>query len=121
MPVTPRDLYAFGSRSGPRGPRPLIDFFPDSSGMIGPEAPPNPQGASLFADPAGCPLQGHFHVLPTGTLLPVELEIVAYGVDVDPQSPHPASHHTLYPKSALPTVRFLDFFNRLPWKYAGKK
>lgn len=49
--TTKVDFFAFGTRSGPRAPRPGVDYVVDGMGMVGPEKPPFPVGASLFADP----------------------------------------------------------------------
>ena len=119
--VTVIDLYAFGPRSGPRPPRVGIDLNPDPSGRVGPEGPPFPAGASLFADPVQASLGGPYHRLPGNTPLPVGLGIVADGVDVHPNSPHPATHHTLYPVHGMAAAQFLTLFLALPWQYAGKK
>lgn len=119
--VTSVDLYAFGNRGGPRPPRASIDVFVDASGMVGPESPPFPGGASLLADPFQSRLHGHYHVLPKGTVLPDELAIIADGSDVDPNSRHGPTHHTLYPVAQLAMDRFTELFVRLPWQYAGKK
>ena len=122
MAITPTDLYAFGPRDqGPRAPRRGIDLFPDAAGEIGPEQPPDVQGASTFGDPARCPLHGHYFVLPEGTDLPEDLAVIADGSDVDPNSPHGPTHHTIYPAAKMPYERFVERFRGLPWRYAGKK
>jgi hypothetical protein len=119
--VTPVDLYAFGPRSGPKPPRVGVDLSPDAIGMVGPETPPFPAGASTFADPALAPLTGHYHCLPKGTPLPAEMAVVADGIDVNPNSPHAAAHHTFYPLNRMSVDQFTALFLALPWQYAGKK
>lgn len=122
MAVTPYDLFAFGGNvNTPRPPRINVDFFPDSSGMIGPYRPPLPDGASLFPDPLKAPLRGRYHKLPKGSVLPNEFAIVADGDDVLPSSPHSSGHHTLYATAQMHVDRFVDLFVKLPWQYAGKK
>ena len=122
MADTPTDLYAFGPRGrGPRPPRPGIDLFADPAGMVGPEYPPAPRGASTFGDLARCPLHGHYHTLPAGTPLPEGLAVIADGVDVDPASPHGPTHHTVYPAVRMSFERFVELYQGLPWKYGGKK
>ena len=119
--VTPVELYAFGSRASPRAPRPGIDLVPNAAGMVGPEVPPFPQGASTFADPLQAPLRGHYHRLPPGTVLPGGLAVVADGVDVHVHSLHPATHHTVYAAAPMAMAQFLDLLLALPWQYVGKK
>jgi hypothetical protein len=121
MPVTPIDLYAFGNRRGPRPPRLNVDLFPDSAGMVGPESPPFPSGASTFADIRQAPVGGHYFKLPRGTVIPAEIDIVADGVDVDLNSRHPPTHHTIYPFVRMHIDRFLELFLNLPWQYVGRK
>lgn len=110
----PRDSYAFGSKQGPRPPRPGKDVFPDALGQIGPESPPFPNGASTFGDPKAAPLTGHYHRLPKGTQLPDGMKVVADGVDVNPRSPHPRTHHTIYPSKVMPYNDFVEKFMKLP-------
>jgi RHS repeat-associated protein len=119
--TTPSNLYAFGNKAGPRPPRPGKDIFPDNSGNVGPEVPPFPNGASTFADPNMAPLNGPYHELPAGTQLPDGLSVVADGVDVNPLSQNPPTHHTIYPSKSMPSDDFSNAFRNLPWKYAGKK
>lgn len=122
MARTPIDLFAFGSRSkGPRLPRSGIDFFPDQEGMIGPELPADASGASTFANIASCPMTGAYFLLPAGTELPDELNVIADGQDVDPQSQQAPTHHTIYPNQRITWERFIELFAKLPWQYAGKK
>ncbi len=124
MTVTPTDLYAFGGpRGGPRPPRPNIDLIPDSSGMIGPERPPQPlNGASAFSDAGKAPLRGNYYLLPRGTPLPDGLAVVADGNDVLPGSPHPEGHYTIYPTIRMTPSEFTKLFANLPWQGpAGKK
>lgn len=118
---TPVDLYAFGNRVGPRPPRQGIDFFPDAAGWIGPESPPFPSGASLFGDPQQAPLTGHYHRLLKGTLIPPFVNIVADGLDVYANSPHPATHFTMFPYQRLLAGQFVTAYLALPWHYAGRK
>lgn len=117
----PGDLYAFGSKTCPRGPRLGIDLFPDGAGMIGPEAPPAPAGASVFGDPMASPLCGHYHRLAAGVLLPEGLEVAADGVDIHPNSLHAPTHHTIFPGVRMQAVQFVQLFLSLPWQYAGRK
>jgi hypothetical protein len=119
--ATKADLFAFGSRSGPRPPRHGIDYVVDALGMVGPEQPPFPAGASLFADPQQAPLRGHFHRLAAGTTIPAGLEIVADGIDVHSNSIHPATHHTLFPITKVAPHQFVSAFLALPWQYSGRK
>lgn len=98
-----------------------MDLLPDAAGIIGPEVPPFPQGASTFAAPLHAPLRGHYHRLPSGTVLPGGLGVVADGVDVHAHSLHPAGHHTIYPVVPMTMAHFVDLFLALPWQYAGKK
>jgi RHS repeat-associated protein len=117
----PTDLYAFGNASGPRAPRAGKDVFPDGAGLIGPEAPPFPHGASTFGDVAQAPLTGHYHRLPGGTQLPDGLGVVADGLDVNPLSSMPPTHHTIYPNRQMPYDEFVVLYEQLPWQYVGKK
>jgi hypothetical protein len=112
-------LFASGSRSGPRPPRLGIDFVSDAAGTIGPEQPPFPAGASLFADPQQAPLRGHYHRLTAGTMIPPGLNIIADGIDS--HSIHPATHHTLYPITKMSPQQFESAFLALPWQYSGRK
>jgi hypothetical protein len=120
MATTPVDLYVFGNRSGPKRPRTGIDVFPDAAGMVGPEYPPLPRGASTFADVAKVTLSGYYHVLSRGAELPPGVAVVADGVDVDSKNPHPPTHHTLYPTIRMPVDTFIDLIVNLPWQYVGK-
>ena len=117
----PADLYAFGNRTQPRGPRPSDFGLPDASGDVGPESPPLPKGASTFGNPHAAPLTGHYHSIPRGILLPPGLGVVPDGPEFVPDSPNPPTHHTIYPVVAMPFQRFVDKFFDLPWKYEGKK
>jgi len=89
--------------------------------MVGPENPPFPNGASTFADPQQAPLTGHYHRLPQGTLLPNGIDVVADGSDVNANSPHPPTHHTIYPAAAVQMAQFIQLYLGLPWQYVGKK
>jgi hypothetical protein len=119
--ATSVDLYAFGSKGGPRPPRKGIDLIEIVPEQVGPEEPPFPNGASTFADPQQAPLSGHYHRLPRGTRLPESIQVVADGKDVRPESPHEPSHHTIYPANTMTPERFIDVFSGLPWEYGGKK
>lgn len=119
--ATKVDLFAFGSRSGPRPPRQGIDFVADASGMFGPEYPPFPMGASLFADFQQAPVRGHYHRLVAGTVIPPDLSIVADGIDVLRNSVHPATHHSFFPTARITAQQFVDAFLALPWQYSGRK
>jgi hypothetical protein len=112
--IVPTDQYAFGSRDG--GPK----FKVLAKGMIGPESLPLPDGGSVFADPLLSGLKGPYHVLARGTLLPEELGIAADGKDVIVHSPHPPTHHTIYPKARIAVEQLLALLKSLPWKYAGR-
>jgi len=124
--LTPTDLYAFGKRDRPRSPRiegfnlqpgQDTDLIPDVNGMVGPVDPP--QGASTFGNPRLAPVRGHYHRLPKGTRLPVELDVKADGRDVG--GPHTATHHTIYPKKPISPERFEQLFRQLPWQYEDRK
>jgi hypothetical protein len=121
MAVTPVDLYAFGPRSGPRPPRPGIDLEVDAAGLLVPQTPPLPLGASTVADPMKAPLRRHYHRLPQGTVLPEGLDVIADGRDADANSPHGETHHTIYPTAAMTPEQFIALWNGLPWQYAGTK
>ena len=121
MATTLVDLYAFGSRTGPKSPRLGIDVFPDAAGIVGPEDPVRPYGASAVADLSKTSLHGHYHRLPAGTVLPAGLNVVADGSDVLTLSRHGPSHHTIYPDVAMPHVKFAALFVNLPWQYGGRK
>lgn len=120
MPATPTDLYRARNRSGVGPPRVGADVFPDANGTVGPEQPPLPRGPSLFADLSQMGVRGHWYTLPGGTELPEELGVTADGVDVNPSSPNPPSHHTVYPTVRLAVDRFTELFLGLPWHYGGK-
>ncbi len=119
--MAPVDLYASGNRAGPRPPRPGDDFLPDAGGMIGPESPPLPVGASTFADPLQAPLTGHYHRIERETPLPAGFGVVADGADVHPDSPHPPTHHTLYPARAMPAGLFVRLFPGASLDVGGEK
>lgn len=119
--VTLVDLYAFGSRREPRLPRYGIAISINAAGECGPESPPKPAGASLFANPMAALLHGHYHRLPKGTVLPSDLAVIADGCDVDPSSTHDATHHTVFPTTAMLGTAFSALFRQLPWHYVGRK
>src|SRR5207245_517808 len=108
MQVTPADLYVFGRRSGPRPPRLNVDVFPDHAGLLGPQGPKDPLGASAFSDPLRTPLNGHYHKLPVGTILPAGLEVVADGTDANPNSHHSPTHHTFFPTVTMGAAEFIE-------------
>jgi len=119
--TTRTDLYAFGPKSAPSPPKVGKDAFPDPEGIVGPERAPFPREKSTFGDPVQAPLSGHYHKLPKGTKLPNGIDVVADGLDVDKASPHPPTHHTLFPAEAMPLDEYTEKINTLPWSYAGKK
>jgi RHS repeat-associated protein len=126
LTTVPTDLHAFGrspagSQPGPRPPRIGTDVFPDELGMIGPESPPFPNGASTFADPNKAPLSGHYYVLPEGTQLSEGLAVTADGSDISAASPHPETHHTIFPSRSMLVEKFIELYESLPWVYGGKK
>ena len=116
-----KDLFAFGNRAGPRAPRVGTDILPDPNGVLGPQAPPLPKGASTFSDEQKAPLTGHYHRLPAGTELPQGLDVVADGLDVDSRYPNPATHHTIFNTVEMALDHFIELFGHLPWEYGGKK
>jgi hypothetical protein len=119
---TPTDLHAFGNKTQPRPVRPDRDFgVSDMTDVVGPESPPLPNGASTYADVGEAPLTGQYHRIPEGTALPDGLDVVADGADVLPNSPHPRTHHTIYPNQSMTVEKFNDKFLSLPWEHAGKK
>jgi len=89
--------------------------------MVGPESPPFPHGASLFADPTRAPLRRYYHRLPQGTQLPPGLGLIADGKDVRTDSPHPENHYTVYPAVQMPMNQFVELAKKLPWQFAGDK
>jgi hypothetical protein len=110
-------LHAFGSKSGPRRPRPGIDIAVDTNGMVHPTEPLT--GASLFGDPQQVPLSGHHHWIPADLSLPPAVKITAVGIDV--AGPHPPTHHTFSPTEPMPFADFVNSFMGLPCTYGGKK
>ena len=104
-----------------RRPRPNKDVFPDIDGTLAPQSPPFPQGASTFSDPSNAPLTGHYHRLPAGTELPTSINVVADGLDVNPASNLPRTHHTILNTVEMAFERFADLFSNLPWEYGSKK
>lgn len=115
--VTPTDLHAFGSSTQPRDPRRGQDLDPDDEDYVGPTDPP--EGASTFADVNEAPLTGHFHTLSGGTSLGSSLRVIADGADVG--GPHPRTHHTIFPAVRMLFDTFVSLFQRLPWRYGGRK
>jgi len=47
--------------------------------------------------------------------------VVADGIDVHSNSPHPATHHTIYPAEKMPAHEFNELYLKLPWQYVEKK
>jgi hypothetical protein len=121
MATTPVDLYAFGNRTRPRPPRAGIDIFPDASGMVGPEDPVRPYGASTTGDLSKTRLRGNYHRLPAGTALPVGLGLIADGRDVISISRHGPAHFTIYPAVAMSLAKFVELYESLPWQHGGRK
>ncbi|MEJ3741947.1 LamG-like jellyroll fold domain-containing protein [Actinomycetes bacterium KLBMP 9797] len=113
---TPTKLHAFGK---PREPRLGQDFVVGDDGLVVPQSGPLPRGASTFGDPEKAPLSGAYHSIPEGTELPEGLAVVADGVDVIPNSPHPETHHSIYPTRPMMPEEFIDGFNNLPWTKVG--
>ena len=74
-------------------------------------------GASTFNDPANASVQGQYHVLSRGTVLPEGLGVVFDGG----QAGTPIGHYTIYPIRDMPFVVFVEKFLSLVWTYAGKK
>src|SRR6476620_5222201 len=110
MKVTTEDLFSFGSATSPKLPWQGIGVFPDANGIVHPESPPLPRGASTFADVNKAPLTGRYHRLPKGTILPEGLEVIADGSDVQARSTHEPTHHTIYPTSAMTEQQFCTLF-----------
>jgi len=92
------------------------------TGLVGPEKPPFPAGASTFADPEKAPLSGHYFRLAKGTRLPDGFGVVADGKDVRDDSPHEEGHHTICPAAQMTPEQFTErFLRELKWEYAGNK
>jgi hypothetical protein len=53
--------------------------------------------------------------------LPEGVNVVADGVNVNPVSPNPPTHHTIFPTAKMLFDKFVEIFKNLPWEYAGKK
>ena len=112
------DLSAFGNLSGPRNPRPG-EVELGSDGIMVPQKPPEPLGASAFADPVGAPLTGQYHTIPKGTPMPAGTAVLRDGTDVGGK--HWPTHATIYPTVPMSLEEFTQKFRSLPWKHAGKK
>ncbi len=69
----------------------------ERNGLLVPQGPEDPHGASAKGDPMSSPLSGHYHTLPAGTQLPPGLGIVGDGQDVG--GSRAPTHHTIYPSS----------------------
>lgn len=109
---TTADIYSFGNKSAPRGARPKQDFDVENfDSIVGPEIGPLPKGASNVLDVNSAPLNGHYHMLPSGTQMPD-------GLDVIPDSPHGVGHYTIFPTKEM-TVN--ELYKSLLWQYGGKK
>jgi hypothetical protein len=119
--VTLCDLFAFGNTKRPRPPRVNKDIFPDDLGMLRPGDAKDACGASLVGDPQQAFVAGPYYRLPAGTVLPDGLGLIADGSDVDPDSQHGPTHHTLFPAKAMSAVDFVALFLQLPWQPGGKK
>ncbi|MDN4620978.1 pre-toxin TG domain-containing protein [Paenibacillus sp. PsM32] len=120
--ITSKELNAFGNRTEPRGARPSNDFgVSESTDVVGPQAPPLPNGASTVTDVNRIPLSGHYHTLPEGTELPDGLGVIHDGSDVLPNSPRGHGHNTIYPTRPMTVEEFNQLFKSLPWRYGGKK
>jgi Tse2 ADP-ribosyltransferase toxins len=115
------DLFAFGSKAKPREPRRDDDIYTDDEGNVGPEYPDSACGVSTFANIDRCTLKGHYFLLPAGTELPDDLDVVSDGVDVQPESKQPPTHHTIFPTRRMSWNHFVELIEMLPWQYAGKK
>jgi RHS repeat-associated protein len=116
--VTQNDLHAFGNKEAPRAPRP-VDMEVGSDGMLVPQGPPTPTGASTFGDVGQAPLRGHYHVLPAGTKLPPGFAVLNDGVEVGGSSS--ATHATIYNTEPMSPESFIQQFLDLGWSWAGKK
>jgi hypothetical protein len=53
--------------------------------------------------------------------MPDGLAEVADGSDVLPDSPHPPTHHTIFPSRPMTVLKFMQEYLSLPWEYVGKK
>ena len=118
--ATNSELHAFGNAGGPRPPRAGIDFEVGADGMVVPQSGPLPSGASTFAVPAQSGLAGVHHSIPAGTEMPPGFGVVADGAEVLPGSPHPPTHHTVYPTTPMTPEAFCEGFLCLPWTRAGR-
>jgi hypothetical protein len=117
------DLFAFGNRRGPKGPRATGDFGLEFEIEDVPaQAPPLPMGASAFGDPLANPTPtGPYFQLAKGTVLPNGIAVVRDDKEAWPDSPAPRTHHTFYPTVAMPFAEFRAKFLQLPWQYVGRK
>jgi hypothetical protein len=52
--------------------------------------------------------------------MPPGLGVRADGSDVVSGSPHPPTHHTIYPTQPMSPEELTDKFRNLPWGHAGK-
>jgi hypothetical protein len=117
-------LHAFGNQSKPRDPRPyripevVKDIFVDADGNVGPSFPP--EGASTFGDVKFAPLSGAYHRVPRKILdFHPAIKAIPDGADVG--GPHAPTHHTIFPLFKMAFQTFVNFFQALPWVFAGKK
>ena len=47
--------------------------------------------------------------------------MIADGLDVEPHSLNPESHHTIYPTKRMHVDEFIKLFVGLPWQHGGRK
>jgi hypothetical protein len=130
--TTPQTVYASGkSPNGPNAsvatPRPWpSDFGPGTtpSTIVGPGAPPTPQGMSTYDSIPNLQdnLSGPQHVyeLPQGSPLPDGVDFAPDGGLTGPDGAIPDGHVTIYPTDSSPFSGFQDLVGNLAWKYLGK-
>ena len=94
-----------------------MDVGPD--GMLRPQGPPEPMGASTFAGPGQAPLSGHYHSIPEGTQMPPGMCVLRDGVDVG--GLQSLTHATIFATEPMTPATFTERFLGLPWTYGGKK
>jgi RHS repeat-associated protein len=108
---TDKDLYVFEKilvrKKDPNGKGDVtLDQDDNVANQSGKEFP---EGKSFYSDKDKAPLTGIWYRIPAGSTLPVGTQMIADGRDVNPRSPHPEGHHTLYPTVKMP----YDVFNTL--------
>jgi YD repeat-containing protein len=124
---TPYDLYVFksfrvreyyiDSQGVPHG-----DITKDQNDDVAAQSGPFPQGKSFWGDPDEARLNPPIYRIPKGSILPIGTALIADGKDVNPNSPHRRTHHTLYPIVKMPFNTFntlvLDFIqdNAIPYR-----